>query len=162
MPEGTGLETAWHSKTAGTEFGRQLTNSIRNQATFKTGRILLAAALVESGDDHWHPRRRSIQERVLAGDPNGSREACHHGFKIIPPAHENATGARACWWPRDFGTRAGLSTWRPKTGRSHTTVAIFLPVPQVKPPKRLDVARDVERALGCLPGLIVTNRVEGR
>jgi hypothetical protein len=41
-------------------------------------------------------------------------------------------------------------------------VPIFLLVPQVKPPKRLDLARDAERALDRLRKLIVTNRLEGR
>jgi hypothetical protein len=40
--------------------------------------------------------------------------------------------------------------------------AIFLLVPQVKLPKRLDLARDAERAHDAVPGLIVANWVEGR
>ncbi|WP_412507182.1 DUF6441 family protein [Roseovarius sp. SYSU LYC5161] len=39
---------------------------------------------------------------------------------------------------------------------------IFLLVPQVKLPKRLDLDRDAERALDSVPGLIVANWVEGR
>jgi hypothetical protein len=39
---------------------------------------------------------------------------------------------------------------------------IFLLVPQVKLPKRLDLARDAERALDSVPGLIVAHWVEGR
>jgi hypothetical protein len=51
---------------------------------------------------------------------------------------------------------------RSKTGRRHVTVPIFLLVPQVKLPKRLDLARDAARAHETLPGLIVANWVEGR
>jgi hypothetical protein len=51
---------------------------------------------------------------------------------------------------------------RAKTGRGLTTVPIFLLVPQVKLPKRLDLARDAERAQDAVPGLIVANWVEGR
>jgi hypothetical protein len=51
---------------------------------------------------------------------------------------------------------------RSKTGRGRATVPIFLLVPQVKLPKRLDLARDAERALDSVPGLIVANWMEGR
>ncbi|SEG35074.1 DUF6441 family protein, partial [Jhaorihella thermophila] len=51
---------------------------------------------------------------------------------------------------------------RSKTGRGRATVPIFLLVPQVKLPKRLDLDRDAERALDSVPGLIVANWVEGR
>jgi len=39
------------------------------------------------------------------------------------------------------------------------TVPIFLLVPQVKLRKRLDLARDAERAVEAVPGLIVANWV---
>ena len=51
---------------------------------------------------------------------------------------------------------------RSKTGRGRATVPIFLLVPQVKLPKRLDLDRDAERAQEAVPGLIVANWVEGR
>jgi hypothetical protein len=51
---------------------------------------------------------------------------------------------------------------RSKTGRGRTTVPIFLLVPQVKLPKRLDLVRDAERVLNSVPGLIVANWVEDR
>jgi hypothetical protein len=51
---------------------------------------------------------------------------------------------------------------RSKTGRGRTTVPIFLLVPQVKLPKRLDLDRDAERAHDSVPGLIVANWVEGK
>jgi len=50
---------------------------------------------------------------------------------------------------------------RSKTGRGKVTAPIFLLVPQVKLPKRLDLARDADRALDSVPGLIVANWVEG-
>jgi hypothetical protein len=46
---------------------------------------------------------------------------------------------------------------RSKTGRGKATVPIFLLVPQVKLTKRLDLARDAERAQAAVPGLIVAN-----
>ena len=51
---------------------------------------------------------------------------------------------------------------RSKTGRGKVTAPIFLLVPQVKLPKRLDLARDAERVHGAVPGLIVANWVEAR
>ena len=51
---------------------------------------------------------------------------------------------------------------RSKTGRGLTTVPIFLLVPQVKLRKRLDLARDAERAVDGVPGLIVAKWVEAR
>jgi hypothetical protein len=46
---------------------------------------------------------------------------------------------------------------RSRTGRGSATVPIFLLVPQVKLPKRLDLARDAVRAHEALAGLIVGN-----
>ncbi len=51
---------------------------------------------------------------------------------------------------------------RAKTGRNQVTAPIFLLVPQVKLPKRLDLARYAERALDSVPGLIVANWLEGK
>ena len=51
---------------------------------------------------------------------------------------------------------------RSKTGRGKVTAPIFLLVPQVKLPKRLNLARDADRAHDSVPGLIVANWVEGR
>ena len=48
------------------------------------------------------------------------------------------------------------------TGRGVATVPIFLLVPQVRLRKRLDLARDAERAVDGVPGLIVAKWVEAR
>ena len=58
------------------------------------------------------------------------------------------------------GPRAGAS--RSKTGRGLVTAPIFLLAPQIKLRKRLDLARDAERASDSVPGLIVAGWVEGR
>jgi hypothetical protein len=50
---------------------------------------------------------------------------------------------------------------RSRNGRGVATVPIFLLVPQVKLPKRLDLARDAERAHDAVPGLIVAKWVDG-
>jgi hypothetical protein len=49
---------------------------------------------------------------------------------------------------------------RSKTGRGVATVPIFLLVPQVKLPKRLDLVRDAVRAHDALPGLVVAEWLE--
>ena len=59
-----------------------------------------------------------------------------------------------------LNTRGRAVASRSKTGRGLVTAPIFLLVPQVKLPKRLDLARDAERAHEAVPGLIVTNWVK--
>ena len=61
-----------------------------------------------------------------------------------------------------INTRGQAVASRAKTGRNQVTAPIFLLVPQVKLPKRLDLARDADRALDGVPGLIVANWVDGR
>jgi len=61
-----------------------------------------------------------------------------------------------------LNTKGQAVVSRSKTGRGKVTAPIFLLVPQVKLPKRLDLARDAERAVGGVPGLIVANWVEGK
>lgn len=51
---------------------------------------------------------------------------------------------------------------RLKTGRDLINIPIFLLVPQVRLRKRLNLARDADRALDSVPGLIVANWVEVR
>jgi len=58
--------------------------------------------------------------------------------------------------------RGQAAVSRSKTGRGQVTAPIFLLVPQIRLPKRLDLARDAERAHGAVPGPIVSNWVEGR
>ena len=58
--------------------------------------------------------------------------------------------------------RGHAAVSRSKTGRGQVTVPMFLFVPQVKLPKRLDLAQDAARALDDIPGLIVANSLEVR
>ena len=71
---------------------------------------------------------------------------------------QNADNAR-------LNTRGLAAASLSKTGRGQVTSPMFLLVPQVKLPKRLDLARDAERAHELVPGLIVANsgwRRDGR
>jgi hypothetical protein len=59
-----------------------------------------------------------------------------------------------------LNTKGRAVASRSKTGRGLTTAPIFLLVPQVKLPKRLDLSRDAERAHEAVPGLIVAKWVQ--
>ena len=61
-----------------------------------------------------------------------------------------------------INSRGIAAASRAKSGRAQVTAPIFLLVPQVKLPKRLDLARDAERAHDAVPALIVANWVERR
>ena len=61
-----------------------------------------------------------------------------------------------------LNTKGQAVVSRSKTGRGKVTAPIFLLVPQVKLPKRLNLDRDAERALDSVPGLIVANWLEAR
>lgn len=53
-------------------------------------------------------------------------------------------------------TKGSAVASRSKTGRGVLTTPIFLLMPQVKLPKRLNLARDAERTPNAVPELIVT------
>ena len=95
------------------------------------------------------------------------------GGRITPGEWERRRGLRLRFVYRRTGpsllvaegrlnTKGQAVVSRSKTGRGKVTAPIFLLVPQVKLPKRLDLARDADRALDSVPGLIVANWVEGR
>ena len=96
------------------------------------------------------------------------------GRRITPAAWERQTGLQLRFVYRRTGpslraadgarinSRGLAAVSRSKTGRGQVTAPVFLLVPQVKLPKRLDLMRDAERAQGAAPGLIVANWVEAR
>jgi hypothetical protein len=175
---GTGLKTAWRGQITGAGLGRRLANSIRSQTYPKGGESLNAAALVWSkapiivGAHDTGPLIRSKEGFWLAvPTPTAGRGL--RGGRITPGEWERRRGLRLRFVYRRRGpsllvaegrlNSRGLGVAsRSKTGRGRTTVPIFLLVPQVKLPKRLDLDRDAERALDSVPGLIVANWVEGR
>ena len=61
-----------------------------------------------------------------------------------------------------MNTKGQAVVSRSKTGRGKVTAPIFLLVPQVRLPKRLDLARDAGRAVDSVPRLIVAKWVEER
>lgn len=95
------------------------------------------------------------------------------GGRITPGEWERRTGLRLRFVYRRTEPSLLVAEGRPnkkgqavvsrsKTGRGKVIAPIFLLVPQVKLRKRLDLARDAERAVNGVPGLIVTAWMEAR
>jgi hypothetical protein len=104
------------------------------------------------------------------------------GGRVTPGAWERRTGMRLRFVYRRTGpsllvadnvrvSKAGRvreNITRHKDGRvssrlqGRATAVIFLLVPQVKLPKRLDLARDARAVENALPGMIVANWTETR
>ncbi|SFK78445.1 MULTISPECIES: DUF6441 family protein [Rhodobacterales] len=175
---GTGLKTSWRGQIAQAGLGRRLANSIRSQTYPKTGESLNAAALVWSkapvivGAHDTGPLIRSKDGFWLA-IPTQAAGRGLRGGRITPGEWERRRGLRLRFVYRRRGpsllvadgrlNNRGLGVVsRSKTGRGRATVPIFLLVPQVKLAKRLDLARDAERAHDSLPGLIVADWLGGR
>ncbi|MCG6557665.1 DUF6441 family protein [Ruegeria sp. 1NDH52C] len=175
---GTGLKTAWRLQITGAGLGRRLANSIRSQTFPKAGESLNAAALVWSkapvivGAHDTGPLIRSKDGFWLV-IPLPAAGKSLRGGRITPGEWERRRGLRLRFVYRRRGpsllvaegrlNSRGLGVAsRSKTGRGRATVPIFLLVPQVRLPKRLDLGRDAERALDSVPGLIVARCVEGK
>jgi hypothetical protein len=176
---GAGLKSAWRGQIVGAGLGPRLANSIRSQIFPKSGESLRAAALVWSkapvivGAHDAGPLIRSKNGFWLA-IPTEAAGRGLRGGRITPGEWERRRGMRLRFVYRRMGpsllvadrarinTRGQAVVSRSKTGRGQVTVPIFLLVPQVKLPKRLDLARDAARAHDTIPGLIVANWVEGR
>jgi hypothetical protein len=175
---GTDLKSAWRGQITQVGLGRRLANSIRSQTYPKAGESLKAAALVWSkapvivGAHDTGPLIRSKDGFWLA-IPTVAAGKGLKGGHITPGEWERRRGLRLRFVYRRRGpsllvaegrlNSRGLGVAsRSKTGRGKATVPIFLLVPQVKLAKRLDLARDAERALAALPGMIVANWVSER
>ena len=176
---GTGLKTAWRGQIVQAGLGRRLANSIRSQTYPKAGESLNAAALVWSkapvivGAHDTGPLIRSRDGFWLAIPLPAAGKSLRDG-RIAPGEWERRRGLRLRFVYRRRGpsllvadkarlnTRGQAVASRSKTGRGQVTAPVFPLVPQVKLPKRLDLARDAERAHDAVPGLIVANWMEGR
>jgi hypothetical protein len=175
---GTGLKNAWRSQITGAGLGQRLANSIRSETFPKAGTSLDAAALVWSkapvivGAHNAGALIRSRDGFWLAF-PTEAAERGLRGGKITPGEWERRRGLPLRFVYRRRGssllvaegrlnTKGQAVVSRSKTGRGKATAPIFLLVPQVRLPKRLDLTRDAERAHDAVPGRIVANWVEGR
>ena len=176
---GASLKLAWRVQITGAGLGQRLANTIRSQTYPKGRNSLDAAALVWSnapviiGAHDTGPLIRSASGFWLAIPLPAAGKALG-GKRITPAMWEQKTGLRLRFVFRSRGpsllvadavrlnTRGQAAVSKSKTGRGQVTAPIFLLVRQVKLPKRLDLARDAERALAAIPGSIVRNWVEGR
>jgi Family of unknown function (DUF6441) len=160
---GTGLKLGWRGQIAGAGLGARLANSIRSEVFPKIGASLNAATVVWSkapviiGAHDGGPLIRSRNGLWLA-IPTPAAGKALGGGRITPAAWERKTGRRL----RFVYRRAGASLLVAPTARKAATVPMFLLVPQVKLPKRLDLARDAERVHDAVPALIVANWVRGQ
>ena len=175
---GSTLKSAWRGQITQAGLGRRLANSIRSQTYPKAGESLKAAALVWSkapeivGAHDTGPLIRSTDGFWLA-IPTAAAGKGLKGGRITPGEWERRRGLPLRFIYRLRGpsllvadgrlNSRGLGVAsRSKTGRGKATVPIFLLIPQVKLAKRLDLARDAERAQAVVPGLIVANWLEAR
>jgi hypothetical protein len=175
---GSGLKSAWRGQITGAGLGTRLGNSIRLATYPKGGESLNAAALVWSnapvivGAHDTGPLIRSRNGFWLA-IPTPAAGKSTRGGRITPGEWERRTGLRLRFIYRRRGPSLLVAEGRlnskgravaskSKTGRGLATVPIFLLVPQVKLRKRLDLARDAERAIDAMPERIVAGWVESR
>ena len=174
---GASLKLAWRGQITGAGLGQRLANTIRSQTYPKGRNSLDAAALVWSnapliiGVHDTGPLIRSGNGFWLAIPLPAAGKALG-GRRITPGMWEQKTGLRLRFVYRSRGpsllvadavrlnTKGQAAVSKSKTGRGQVTAPIFLLVRQVKLPKRLDLARDAERALAAIPGSIVRNWVE--
>jgi hypothetical protein len=162
---GTSLQSAWRGQITGAGLGTRLGNSIRLASFPKSGESLNAAALVWSnapviiGAHDTGPLIRSKDGFWLA-IPTPAAGKSTKGGRITPGEWERRTGLRLRFIYRRRGPSLLVAEGRLNSkGRA---VPIFLLVPQVKLRKRLDLARDAERAIDGVPGRIVANWVDGK
>lgn len=176
---GTALKNAWRGQITGAGLGVRLSKSIRSQTYPKAGESLDAAALVWSkapvivGAHDAGPLIRSEHGFWLAIPTEAAGKGLR-GRGITPGEWERRRGIRLRFVYRRTGpsllvadrarmNKRGLAVAsRSKTGRGQVTAPIFLLVPQVKLPKRLDLAGDAVQAHDAIPALIVANWLEGR
>ena len=175
---GTSLKFAWRSQITGAGLGTRLGNSIRLAIYPKGEDSLNAAALVWSNAlviisaHNTGPLIRS-KNGFWVAIPTPAAGKSTRGGRITPGEWERRTGLRLRFVYRRHGpsllvaetrvnTKGRVVASKSKTTRGVATVPIFLLVPQVKVRKRLDLARDAERAVDAVSGMIVGKWVEIR
>ncbi len=175
---GGDLKQAWRRQIIGAGLGHRLPRTIRNRTYPQHTDSLDAAALVWSNaPEIVSAHDRGVLIRSKAGFwlaiPLPAAGKGRGGARLTPGEWEKRRGMRLRFVYRRRGpsllvadgrlnTRGLGVASRSKTGRGRATVPIFLLVPQVRLPKRLDLDRDAERALDSVPGLIVANWLETR
>jgi hypothetical protein len=175
---GNTLKSDWRAQVTRARLGQRLANTIRSKIYPATGESFDAAALVWSNAPH-----------IIGAHDTGPLIRSKDGFWLAIPTPAAGKGARGkALTPGEWERRRGLRlrfiyrrrgpsllvadgrlnsrglgvASRSKTGRGKATVPIFLLVPQVKLAKRLDLARDADRAQASIPRLIVSGWVDAK
>jgi hypothetical protein len=168
---GEGLKADSRAQIVGAGLGTRLARTIRSQVYPRTGQSLNAAAVVWAkapvivGAHDTGPLIHARDGFWLA-IPTPAAGRSLRGGRITPGAWERRTGLGLRFVYRRSGpsllvaeerldARGRAVRSRSWTGLGVATVPIFLLVPQVKRPKRLDLARDAVWAHDALPGLVV-------
>ena len=169
-----GLQTAWRGQITGAALGQKLANSVRKKLYPASGTSIRAAAVVYSN-----------ASKVVDAFDRGAIIRAKGGFwlaiptaaagqkgighkRITPGGWEQRTGQRLRFVYRRgqpsllvaetrLNSKGRAVVSKSKTGRGLATVPIFLLVPQVKLPKRLNLEGPAREAEARLPGLIVAN-----
>jgi hypothetical protein len=175
---GNTLKSDWRAQVTRARLGQRLANTIRSKTYPAAGESFDAAALVWSNAPH-----------IIGAHDTGPLIRSKDGFWLAIPTPAAGKGARGkALTPGEWERRRGLRlrfiyrrrgpsllvadgrlnsrglgvASRSKTGRGKATVPIFLLVPQVKLAKRLNLARDAERAQAAVPGLIVAKWLDAK
>ena len=189
---GLGLKKDWRSQVISAGLGRRLANTVRSNTYPKQGESISAASLVYSRADvvvDAHDRGALISSPTgfWLAVPIGPAVQKMRGAgnkRITPNGWEQKTGRQLEFIPRkgrppllvDTGIpmRRQLSDpisfegsryrkWKKRgSKRGRVWTPIFVLVPQVKLPKRMDFDRDTRRWEARLPRLIVNRWPEGR
>ncbi|SEO15503.1 hypothetical protein SAMN04489859_103918 [Paracoccus alcaliphilus] len=175
---GTGLKTAWRGQISGAGLGPRLARTIRSETYPKARPSLNAAALVWSKAPviiSAHDTGPLIRSRggLWLAIPTEAAGKGRRGKRPTPQKWEARTGLKLRFIPRRTGpsllvaegrlnSKGRAVASRSKTGRGLTSVPIFLLVRQVKLRKRLDLAREAERAVNGLPEKIVAGWLDGK
>ena len=170
---GTGLKSAWRAQITGAGLGSRLARTIRSETYPKARPSLNAAALVWSKAPviiSAHDTGPLIRSRggLWLAIPTEAAGRGRGGKRPTPREWEARPGLTLRVIPRRRGpsllvaegrlnSKGRAVASRSKTGRGLTSVPIFLLVKQVRLRKRLDLARDAERAVNGLPEKIVAN-----
>ena len=175
---GTDLKTAWRRQITSAGLGQRLAKTIRSK-TFPRGQNSISAAafvwsnaadIVSAKDTG--PLIRSKSGFWLA-IPTPAAGKGFRGGKITPAEWEKRRGLKLRHVFRKgkpgllvaegrVSKRGQAVRSRSKTGRGLQTVPIFILVPQVKLPKRLDLDRDTERVQNSLPRSVVAAWAESK
>ncbi len=175
---GRAVKRAWRGQITGAGLGRRLANTVRARRYPEGTPSMNAAALIWSKAPEIvgaHEEGSLIRSKdgfwlAIPVDRVAKRMRGPRNARITPHIWEERTGKRLRFVYRrgrfpllvDDGTARARRTSDPlsfkaskRRFRRNVTIPIFVLVPQVKLPKRLDLAGAAEAVAGKVPGMIV-------